>query len=261
MNTIATLYQLRRMLGFDAADTSEDSRLLAALMAATTLIERSAARRFSPRLASIEHTVQPDTPCNLILSDDLLALTSLTNGDAASISLSNVQVLPGSCLHLTGGETFRYNETPLNAVTVSGIWGWHDDWENAWRSSGDTVQNNPLSSGAATVTVSDADGADVELNTPRFQAGQLLKIDSEYLRVLAVNTATNVLTVLRGVNGTTAASHTLGTAIAIYQPARDAELACLRVAMWVYREPDTVNGESMPSALRESLRTLRRVRV
>lgn len=260
MNTLATLYHLRRMLGFSASDTSEDARLLAALAAATVLIERSAGRRFSPRVASLLHTIS-DTPTELILSEDVLALASITNGDGTTIPLPNVLVLPGSILHLTGGYTFRYIETPLNAITVTGTWGWHDDWANAWRVSGDTVQNNPLSSSAISMTVSDADGLDAENNTPRFQVGQLLKIEAEYVRVLAVNTATNVLTVLRGVNGTTAVSHALNTAVTIYQPAQDAELLCLHVAMWLFREPDTVNGASLPPALRASLDTLRRIRV
>ena len=39
-----------------------------------------------------------------------------------------------------------------------------------------------------------------EGQSPRFQVGHLLKIDSEYLRVPAVNTLSDTLTVLRGVN-------------------------------------------------------------
>jgi hypothetical protein len=144
---------------------------------------------------------------------------------------------------------------------VTGKWGWHDRWAEAWRSSSDTVQNNPLSSGATTITVADADGTDAENESPRFQVGHLLKIENEYLRVLAVNTATNVLTVLRGVNGTTAASHSQNTAISVYQPALDAMQLNLRWASWLYKEPDNRGFSSAPADLIKSLASLRRVTV
>jgi hypothetical protein len=107
----------------------------------------------------------------------------------------------------------------------------------------------------------DADGTDVAGITPRFQVGQIVQIESEYLSILAVNTATNVLTVQRGQHGTTAVTHAQGSAISIYQPPRAVENLCLRVAAWLYREPNTVNGTAMPPMLASSLATLRRVRV
>jgi hypothetical protein len=260
MNTFVTLHRLRQHLGFAAADTSEDSRLLTLLEAATALLERGTQRRFTPRHATIAHSFNLYDAAGLLLQEDLLALTGLINGDGSSLSLSSTVILPGE-LRLINGACFVYESTPLNAIDVTGIWGWHDDWLNAWRSSGDTVQNNPLSATSTALTVADADGADAENEVPRFQVGQLLKIEDEYLRVLAVNTTTNVLTVLRGVNGTTAASHAQNVAISIYQPPHDAALVCLRLAAWLYREPDNEFGQNMPGTLATMLYRLRRVRV
>ncbi len=260
MNTFVTLHRLRQHLGFAATDTSEDSRLLTLLEAATALLERGTQRRFTPRQATIAHSFNLYDSAGLLLQEDLLSLTGLINGDNSSISLTDVVMLAGE-LRLINGAVFVYETTPLNAIDVMGIWGYHDDWHNAWRSSGDTVQNNPLSSAALSLTVTDADGADGENETPRFQVGQLLKIENEYLRVLAVNTTTNVLTVLRGANGTTAASHAQNVAISIYQPPHDAALVCLRLAAWLYREPDNELGQNMPSALSNMLYRLRRMRV
>ncbi len=265
MYTLATLHQLRQRLGLSAADTGDDARLLAALQAASAQIEHLAGRRFSPRVATLEHDVNPRHATELLLADDLLQIDTITNGDGSSIDPLDVVTLPESALdgpisvlRLTGGQFFTWNETPLRAIRISGVWGWHDRWTRAWRSSADTVQNNPLSSTASTVTVSDADGADAHTQTPRFQVGHLLRIEDEYLRVLAVNTSTNVLTVLRGVNGTTAAAHNQNTAIDIFQPALEVEMLCLRWALWLYKEPDQRAFASTPAALTTALGGLRR---
>jgi hypothetical protein len=263
--TIATLHQLRQRLGLAAAETADDARLLAALQAAAAQIERAAGRRFCPRLATIEHHANPRYSAELLLDDDLLELSGLTNGDGSAISLNDVVTLPAegpiAVLRLTGGVVFVWDETPLRAVSVAGTWGWHDRWAEAWRNSSDTVQNNPLSAGATTITVADADGADAENESPRFQAGHLIRIDSEYVRVLAVNTTTNVLTVQRGAAGTTAASHTQNTAIYTYQPPLDAQMLHLRWSAWLYKEPDNRGFTGAPADLVKGLASLRRVGV
>lgn len=265
MYTIATLHQLRQRLGLAASETADDARLLAALQAAASQIERAVGRSFCPRLAAIQHSVNPKHATELLLDDDLLELTSLTNGDASAISLNDVVTLPAegpiAVLRLTGGESFVWDDTPLRAITVTGQWGWHDRWTDAWRNTSDTVQNNPLSSGATTITVADADGSDAENELPRFQVGHLLRIDSEYLRVLAVNTATNILIVQRGVAGTTAASHTQNTAIYTYQPVLDAQMLHLRWSAWLYKEPDNRGFTNAPADLVKALASLRRITV
>lgn len=261
MNTLATLHRLREHLGFASDDTTEDSRLRHALAAATTLIERYAGRCFVPYRATIAHSVNREDSTHLLLTDDLLALTSVTNGDGSLIASNDIQLLPGSRLTLHNGAAFNYDSTPVNAIAVEGIWGWHDDWAQAWLSSGDTVQNNPLGSSATSLTVSDADGVDGNGLTPRFQVGQLLRLEAEYAWVTEVNPATQVLTIQRGMNGTTAADHAQNTSIEVYQPSRDAEMLGLRVAAWLYREPNTINGTYMPPMLRPMLDTLRRPRV
>jgi len=266
MYTLATLYQLRQRLGLGDSDTSEDARLLVALQAAAAQIEQAAGRRFTPRQATIEHDITHVD--ELLLRDDLLQLDSLTNGDGSSIDTLDVITLPESTLdgpisvlRLTGAQAFIWDDSPLRAVSVTGIWGWHDRWSRAWRGSSDTVQNNPLSSSATTLTVSDADGEDSHQQSPRFQVGQLLRIEDEYLRVLAVNTSTNALAVLRGVNGTTAAAHVQTTPIDIYQPALEVEMLALRWANWLYKEPDRNTFAIAPKQLTAALDSLRRVGV
>lgn len=254
MYSLASLEMLRAHLGLAAADSSEDSRLLTALEAASLAIERKAKRRFSPRLATIPHSISEST--ELALREDLLELQSLTNGDGEIISLNDVLVLSNGALKLLNGEAFVYEEVPDEAVQVTAIWGYHPDWAQAWANSGDSVQNNPLSSSATSLTVVDADAG----NPPRFQVGQLLKIESEYLRVTAINTGTNVLTVERGVHGTTAAAHNQSTAIYIYQVPQDIALLVVRWAVWLYREADEGFSE-IPEVFLDALSSLRRIQV
>lgn len=263
MYTLSTLDQLRTRLGLASTDTADDPRLLTALEAAAAQIERGTGRRFCPRQKAIQHNYT--SSLELLLDDDLLELTSLTNGDNSGINLNDVIPVPDeapfSYLRLTGSGAFTWNTSPLQAITVNGIWGWHDRPINMWRLSGDTVQNNPLSSSATTLTVIDADGADEESRFPRFQVGHLLKIENEYLRVTTVNTVTNMLTVLRAVNGTSAASHVLNTPIYTYQPPAELNALALRWASWLYKEADSAAFESAPDTLQAALAPFQRVEV
>ncbi len=263
MYTLATLDQLRARLGLASTDTADDTRLLNALQAAAAGIEHATDRRFCPRQKAIQHNYT--SSLELLLDDDLLELTSLTNGDNSSINLTDVIPVPDeapfSYLRLTGSSAFTWYTSPLQAITVSGIWGWHDRPSEMWRGTGDTVQNNPLNNSATSLTVTDADAADSEGVLPRFQVGHLLKIDSEYLRVTAVNTVSNVLTVLRGVNGTSAASHTLNTPIYAYQPPAELNALALRWASWLYKEADTAAFHVMPDNLQAALSAFRRIAV
>jgi hypothetical protein len=258
MYTIATLTQLRQHLGFAAADTGDDARLIGALQASAVLLERETARQFCPYRAVLAHPVNRRHTGYLLLRDDLLALNTVTDGDGSAIPLNDVDLLPYgdspyTLLELKYGRRFVISDTPPQ---IDAIWGWHPRYGEAWRDSADTVQNNPLSASAITLTATNAAGADSAAQSPRLHVGHLLRIDSEYLRVLAING--NTLTVLRGVNGTTAASHTQNTPIYTFQPDPSAVAVALRYATWFYREIDTT---AAPEGLAESLDTLRKLGV
>lgn len=263
MNTISTLDRLCRHLGMEVS--VDDTRLLEALQAATGQIERLTNRHFSPRAAARGHTVTD--PQELLLDDDLLELTGLTSNDGSSVPVNEVLRLPGyspaGILRLRSGHAFTWVDTPVLAITVQGIWGWHDDWSNAWRDSGDVVTAT-LNASDTTLVVSQANGADRANESPRFQTGQLLKIEDEYLRVLGVvidPMGADDLLVQRGVNGTAAANHALDTPIFTYQPAPDVEMLVLRWAAWLYREPDGRLIGDVPFELMRELEPFRRVGV
>jgi hypothetical protein len=255
MYTLASLHFLRRHLGLAAADTAEDSRLLECLRAASAQIERAAGRRFLPRHAAVAHT-SGITRNELLLDDDLLALTSLED-TSGSIPLEDVDRLPASgvasLLRLKHGRCFTPGET---GVTVTGIWGWHDDWEDAWRSSHDGVEDDVLESTATVIHVQDADAEDGELETPRFQVGQLIAIHEEWMRIMRVDAVSNSLHVYRAVCGTTSASYMRFSNIMVYHPAPDVRDLTVRWAAWLYKQ-----GSPVPAEFHEALLPFRRDRV
>ncbi len=254
MYTLATLHNLREHLGMDAG--VDDMRLLATLQAASAAVERHANRRFAPYQATIEHTIT--NPYALFLDADLRELETLTTDDGRTYT--NYTRIGDGVIRLTDAETFTYADTPVNAASVRGIWGWHDRSAVMWRDSGDTVGDDPLSISATSITVTDTDGADAANEIPRFQVGQLLRISSEYLWVLGVEASTNTLTVNRGANGTSPAGHTQSTRIDVYQPPADLRMLVIRWAAWLYKTPDH-DPAAPPAPFMAVLRGLRRERV
>lgn len=151
----------------------------------------------------------------------LLSLSSIDVGGTALVIGTNVDAWPDptatpiTTLRLSDdcASWYRYCSTtnaPL-LVTITGVWGIHRDYANAWANVDALAAG--ITSSATTLTVADIDGTDIYGITPRISAGNLLKIDSEYLEVIATSTGTNTATVRRGVNGTTAAAHSLGAAV------------------------------------------------
>ena len=255
MYSIAGLEYLRRYLGLAPSDTAEDTRLMEALRAASAQIERAACRHFLPRHEAIVHTAGL-SHTELLLADDLLELTAVEDAQGA-IDLADVEMLPlhgaASILRLKNGRCFSPGES---GVIVSGIWGWHDEWERAWQSSGDGVEDDPLSATAVDIAVQDADGEDGLLESPRYQAGQLISLGSEYCRILRVDTVANRLRVQRGVGGTVNAVHAQYELILVYHSAHDIRDLTVRWAAWLYKQ-----GNPVPDHFYEALKPFRRERV
>lgn len=185
----------------------------------------------------------------LKVDEDLLEVKTLqtANGETAITDYYlkcgrsyNLQPYDRIELKTDGDVTvFTFSGSYQRANIVDAIWGYHEEWSNAWQSSQDTVQDDPLTAAATSLTVADADGADLFGVTPRFKVQQLLKIEDEFLYVTAKNTSTNVLTVIRGINGTTAAAHVKNTAVYVYQPVRDVWHSVRRLAAWLYAQKDS----------------------
>jgi hypothetical protein len=117
------------------------------------------------------------------------------------------------------------------SVKIVGIWGYAEDISRAWEDSQDTVEDNPLSSGATTITVNDADGLDLSGALFRLQIGQLLRIESEYVEIRDISYSKNELTVVRARNSSTAASHVQNTTIEIWRPPAGVRQAAIALVL------------------------------
>ena len=256
MYSVATIEQLRARLGLEPGGSAEAERLALALEAATARIERASGRRHTPRLATVAHDVQDGRA--LSLAEDLLQLEGLVNGDGRAIGLDAVQTLPVgaegviSGLRLRGAQRFVWRGSPAGAIQVRGIWGWHERWARAWRGGVDRAQDDPLAAEAVTLRVRDSG---------RFQRGQLLRLEREYARVTGIDGESHTLEVQRAAQGSVAAAHARDTRIDIYEPPRAVTMLCLRLALWLYREPDREGDGALPADIGGELAGLRRERV
>lgn len=108
---------------------SDDTFITGCLTAAQQYIEEQTGRKFEATTATRyydERAVDYLTPARLLLDDDLLSVTTLTNGNAAAILAADYYLEP-------------YNTTPKFAVTLkSGAWsfststGWRIAIAGSW---------------------------------------------------------------------------------------------------------------------------------
>ncbi len=266
----ATLHQVRQYLGLKTAETADDARLTRFIRESCQGIDEYCGRRFDvrqetrlldypiPVKSTFGHYSAEDFASwmnatadlgqgRLAVDDDLLAVTALLNGNGEAITaadyvLEPANVYPKHTIRLKSGSSLYWQPatdgTREQVISVSGLWGYHPRYADAWVDSLDTVNDAPLAAAATTVNVNDADGPAGDGETIRFQAGNLLRLESEFLDVVAVDTTLNRLTVKRGANGTTAAQHAAGTAIYVYRPLENVVLAAIRLTAWRYRQKD-----------------------
>ena len=240
----ATLTQVRQYLKLDTAETGDDTLLTNFIAYACKYAELRAGVLFHP----LNTTLYFDVPMGekLQFDDSLLALTSVTNGDSEVITLTDILYYPASLYPKYGiaikpsaslswvGDGSGNNE---QVIALAGVWGYHDDYSNAWVSSSDAVADAlGLNASVTTINVTSAAGIASDLQSPRFQAGQLIKIDSEYIDIISIST--NALTVKRGMYGSTAAVHATAAPITIWRPMGNITFAVLRLVAWRYRQKD-----------------------
>lgn len=246
-------------LEVDDGGTTSDVRLLRGFCtAASRMWDGSTRRTFYPRIET-RYYDHPADATRLKVDDDLLEVVTFTtqNGNE-EVSSDDYYLMCGTSYNLmpynrlvmkTDGDmpVLLYSDRVQRANAMTGIWGYHEDWADAWQNSNDTVADDPLTAATTTLTVAGVEGKDIYGMVPRFKVQMLLKIEDEYLYVTSKNTAANTLTVRRGVNGTTAAAHDAASAICIYQPMEDVAHAAKRLAAWLYAQRSTPFSEQMSS--------------
>ena len=220
----------RAFLDDPAAGTGFDDALWELLAACADVVDARCNRTFIPRTETLTFSVEREV--NELLTPDLVAVSTLKADEdvdgvyEVSWAATHYLLLPAnaqptkawgrpytSILALARG-TKQVFLPGQNNYQVVARWGYREHAE----ASGATV-NETYTSSDVTLTVSS--GA-------AFAIGQTLLVESEQL--LITNIATNDLTVVRGMNGTTAASHASGTAISILRVPPSVERAALELA-------------------------------
>jgi len=232
-------------LGTATPDPDDIEELRDYCTLASRMFDGACKRHFYPLIAARDYD-HPADDTRLLLDEDLLEVSTFTtqNGDT-TITSGNYYLMCGGSYNVTPYDrivlksdstqpNLSYSGTLQKANTITATWGYHEDWANAWQDSGDTLQAAISSTTATSCTVSDVDGAGVYGMTPRFRVQDLIKIDDEFCYVTAKNTSTNVLTLRRGANGSTAATHDNGSTVYVYRVMHDIETACRRLAKWLY---------------------------
>lgn len=190
---------------------------------------------------------------NLWVTDaPLLAVTTLTNGDAQVIASANYTLSPNNRypktqIRLLSTSSLRFKPATggkwEQVISLAGTFGYVPNYPNNWVLSGDTVQDDPLSDSSATLNVSDA-------SANGFEVGQYLQIGSEALHIADINA--NALTVSRGVLGTTATSHDADTVIRTHKQITAIQRATTEWAVYLWKSKDSNNravellNESVP---------------
>lgn len=248
MTMYCTLDDARRELGQNTTNTDDDARMLVYIRNASQRIDNLLGWRFEPvketEYLGIGMTAINSAWRTIALPGWAVELNSVTVYNTALTITTHVRGFPVNRtpfkhiqLTSTSSDWYRtYADASYDPfVIVNADWAYHDNYTQAWQAE-DTVEDVAgINATVTTITVNDADGANWRNETPRFSAGQLIKVNSEWMRVTAVNTADDELTVQRGVNGSTATAHALNDDISVWYPVDDIRRVVARQASLLYK--------------------------
>lgn len=238
MNCYATLTQIKSRLGIPTATTTYDSDLLMLLNAASRALDLWCNREFYT-MAETRYFNGSSSP---LFVDDLLSITASSfkldedgDGTFESTLATTDYILYPLSRHpktyvkvTTGGNYGGFASGIPKGVEIVGSWGFGNETDATPYRLSTTTINADLTASATSVSVASG--------TP-FSVGHTILIDSEQMYVTAV--VTNTLTVVRGVNGTTAATHTSGATVYIYEYPDPIVEACLIQAMRWWKRKDS----------------------
>ena len=206
---LTTVRQVR-FLQLNSTSTSDDSLLLSMIRQASHDIEFETHRKFSPIIDTRYYDAPNHGP--LLLDDDLLELTTLSNGDGTAFGASEYKTYPLNTtpinrIVILGSSPAQWSRDDSGnaegAINLAGVWGYHPDYISAWLDTTAVLGSN-ISTSATTLTCA----------TGLVFAGDLIKVDDEYMHISSVVVSTSdTATVVRSVNGSTAAVHSTSAII------------------------------------------------
>lgn len=239
MNAYATLDTLKSDSALDIDGTGDDTRLRILLETASREVDRLCGRHFYTLAATRKY--DGDGGLKLLI-DDLIAIdtSGLKTDDNKDRTFETTwattdyllrpsnadpttRMNPGSKpytsveVDVDGGTEDVWTDG-FETVQIAGQWGW---WRHLKRASETATVSN-----ATTTTLTASAATDVEV-------GHTLLLEDEQVYVTAISGTT--YTIVRGVNGTTGAAHSAGTAIDIYEYPEPIAQVCILMASRLWR--------------------------
>ena len=191
----ASLTDFKNYAAITSSDSADDDVIQVCLDAAGAFIDKYTYRHFEP----VTQTRRFDTPDDemLYLDDDLLSVTTITNGDGVEVTSSQYSLQPanipqkwGVRLKGSSGVTWEDDsaDDPEQAIQVKGVWGYDysipADIANVCLSIALKIYrrrtNSPDNTGAATVT-----GAGVVITPSDVSKADLMMLNN-YKRMILV---------------------------------------------------------------------------
>lgn len=238
--TYASVTDLKALLG--VTDTTDDTVFRRQLELASRAIDRYCNRHFYVRTETRYPTDVRGTRLNL--DDDLLTVTTLKFDEdqdrtyeytltETDYALWPYSEFPKRRIELdTRLGNYIYWPGGIKPIEIAGTWGYGDGrraspWDEIQPSGTTTITGTVATAAGTTLTVT---------STLPFSVGQTLLLESEQMYVTAKGVLS--LTVVRGINGTTAAAHdTAAVSLAAYP--EEVEQACFIEATRLWKRKDS----------------------
>lgn len=232
-----TMDIVKQATKIETANANDDELLEWIIEQASGVVVQRTGRYFVPFVQTIKvpYTHQYNTRL-LRVPGDLLAISSLTNGDGSALSSWTIlgwhqleNEYPGAWIETDEGDEWSFTDRASRAV-IAGTWGYHDAYNEAWDAV--TTLSGDVADDAATTSVSVSDASDLEV-------GDTIRINAEQMFIESISGTT--LTVQRGINSTTRAAHTTSDDIERWLMVEQIEWATTELAGWLYKNRDRVN--------------------
>ena len=216
-----------------SGDAVDDGVINAIIESACRYFDAETCRKFYPTIESRLYDYTDER--ELLVDDDLLEILSITNGDGTTLTASDYNLTPYNIWPKSGikikqsSNNYWYTDNDGNtdaAITINAIWAYHERYATgAWVASTTLAEDLDASETAFDV-----------VNRAGLNSGRILRIGNEICTVDKTETSANTITVVkRGDNGSTAATHSNGATVYIWQPQDNVVQATKSLAQEIYR--------------------------
>lgn len=235
-----TVQMMRTLMNKKAGNNDDDDERLRILCEAVSeYVDKFCGRTFRVREGA--QTYMPEWSDKVVV-DDLLSVTSITtdmDGDGTFEetwsatdyflypvnALFNGRPYTSICRSLNGSKYIPNKEMRWPSFKVTGKWGFQEELESV------AALNGGINASVTTI-----------VSTVALEVGWTIKVDSEQMYVTDRDSTGLSLTVVRGVNGTTAASHLTAATIYVYRYPADIVQASMLHAGRIWRRKEAPTG-------------------